>query len=535
MSGGKETPRQKMIGMMYLFYTALLALQVDTTVLDKFVLINKTLEHQLIEVDASNAKLFKGIESSVEEKGNRPDDKRVLAQAQKVRQESMALMAEINGMKDKIVLATGGYDEGGRLVGAKNIDEVATMMIQQGKGKELKFKLNTYAIMLGEETKNPESYPPIARDAKDIAQFATDPNNKTKRFAELYFEATPTGAGMASLSQLESEVLQYETKALKALGEMVGIKDVDFDQVFPLIRPVSQIVSIGGKYTAEMFIAASSSAFTPEMSIDGKDIPVDTMSMGPASGIKYGRIEFPVTGGGTAVAGQQYKRKVFRADINMADSIYSQEVEYFVLSPVMQVSSRALSALWRNCANELSVTVPALGNSFAPKISATNAETIQGRGGNVTLIPTSNRKVIMTVRNSGVTVGTADFRVKSIPNPSIEMKFRDKIDLEKGITARDVRGNLTVSAIAEANFATDVPKDAKYRVEGVEVYLKTGSNARVSLKENSGRVSVRSISSAVPKKGDFLVVKITRISRINYKGSRERITTRGMIYTVPIN
>ena len=39
--GGKETPRQKMIGMMYLFYTALLALQVDTAVLEKFILINK--------------------------------------------------------------------------------------------------------------------------------------------------------------------------------------------------------------------------------------------------------------------------------------------------------------------------------------------------------------------------------------------------------------------------------------------------------------------------------------------------------------
>jgi len=535
MSGGRETPRQKMIGMMYLFYTALLALQVDTTVLEKFILINKTLERQIEDVELSNAKLFSSIAASVEEKGNRPDDKRVLDQAQKVRNETIAIISEMNTIKENIVSTTGGYDEGGRLVGAKNIDEVATLMIQQGKGKEMKLRLNGYAIMLGEETKNPENYPPIARDAKDIPQFATDPNNSSKPFAELYFLATPTGAGMATLSQLESEVLQYETRALKALGERVGIKDINFDQVFPLIRPESKIVAVGGKYRAEMFIAASSSAFTPEMAIDGEDIPVDTMSMGFATGIKFGKIEFSVTGGGTAVPGEAYKRKVFKADITMADSVYTEEVEYFVITPVMQVSSRALSALWRNCANELSISVPALGTSFAPKISASNSDVIQGQGGNVTLIPTSNRKVIMTVRNAGVTVGTADFRVKNIPLPSIEMRFRDAIDLENGVTARDIRGNLTVEAIAEANFASDVPKDAKYRVEGVEINLVTGSNSRGNVKDNKGRVSMRSIQGAGPKKGDFLIVKITRISRINYKGLRERISTRGMIYTIKIN
>jgi len=141
----------------------------------------------------------------------------------------------------------------------------------------------------------------------------------------------------------------------------------------------------------------------------------------------------------------------------------------------------------------------------------------------------------MTVRNAGVVVGTADFRVKNIPLPSITMKFRDVIDLEKGVSARDIRGNLTVAAIAEANFASDVPKDAKYRVEGVEVYLKTGSSSRANVKDNSGRISVRSITGATPKRGDFLVIKITKISRINYKGSRDRISTRGMIYTIPIN
>ena len=41
MAGGKETPRQKMIGMMYLVLTALLALNISKEVLDGFVKVEK--------------------------------------------------------------------------------------------------------------------------------------------------------------------------------------------------------------------------------------------------------------------------------------------------------------------------------------------------------------------------------------------------------------------------------------------------------------------------------------------------------------
>jgi hypothetical protein len=44
MAGGKETPRQKMIGMMYLVLTALLALErKQFAVLEKFAIIDETL------------------------------------------------------------------------------------------------------------------------------------------------------------------------------------------------------------------------------------------------------------------------------------------------------------------------------------------------------------------------------------------------------------------------------------------------------------------------------------------------------------
>ena len=51
MAGGKETPRQKMIGMMYLVLTALLALNVSKEILDAFITINNGLETTLVTFD----------------------------------------------------------------------------------------------------------------------------------------------------------------------------------------------------------------------------------------------------------------------------------------------------------------------------------------------------------------------------------------------------------------------------------------------------------------------------------------------------
>ena len=78
MAGAKETPRQKMIGMMYLVLTAMLALNVDSAVLERFELINGTLEEQIKNNGVRNGTTVRGIAAAVEEKGNREDDMAVL-------------------------------------------------------------------------------------------------------------------------------------------------------------------------------------------------------------------------------------------------------------------------------------------------------------------------------------------------------------------------------------------------------------------------------------------------------------------------
>ena len=61
MSGGKETPRQKMIGMMYLVLTALLALNVSKQIIAAFVTINDKIDYSAEIINQKNHGVYQGF------------------------------------------------------------------------------------------------------------------------------------------------------------------------------------------------------------------------------------------------------------------------------------------------------------------------------------------------------------------------------------------------------------------------------------------------------------------------------------------
>lgn len=534
MSGGKETPRQKLIGMMYLVLTALLALQVSNAVLEKFIFMNESLERMARDYETKNNKQVSNISSKVAERNNLPEEVAVLNLAKEVQEKTNATMEHLRTLKEKMVEITGGVEpETGKLIGASDYDKVSTMMIQQGGGKELEQILNDYAAFLVTKTgvKHTDKFEPLAKDAKEIPVFAKDPNQKDKRFTELYFENTPTAAGMATVSYLETEVMEYERLALEILADSVGAADVAFTDIFPLIRPESKVVASGGKYTAEMFIAASSAALSPKFYFNGKELPEESLDIGGGVTIKKGRVEFTATGGNYD-SKTNLARKTFKAEIELNGQTYPQEVEYFVAKPTIMVASAALSALWKNCGNALNVQVPSLGNSYNPSITASNASTVAGGGkGEVTIIPAKRGKVVMTVKSNGSLIGTKTFTVKDIPKPSYELKIPSSAgNAVDGVKATSFR-QLTIDAIAEANFAQDVPKDARYRIREVEVKLIRNGDPRKQQVFKTNKINLSSFASQA-RKGDLYVFTIKQVVRVNFQNKSERVPVRNEIYRV---
>ena len=80
MAAGSN-PRQKMINLMYLVLIAMLALNVDTKVLKKFILINQSFESTNSEKVVDNTNKIEAIRSAVNDSGNRKEDIDVLCKA----------------------------------------------------------------------------------------------------------------------------------------------------------------------------------------------------------------------------------------------------------------------------------------------------------------------------------------------------------------------------------------------------------------------------------------------------------------------
>ena len=64
MGGGKETPRQKMIGLMYLVLMAMLAMNVSKEIINAFVTLNNKLESSIEQTEAANSELTGFFESA---------------------------------------------------------------------------------------------------------------------------------------------------------------------------------------------------------------------------------------------------------------------------------------------------------------------------------------------------------------------------------------------------------------------------------------------------------------------------------------
>ena len=119
MAGGKETPRQKMIGMMYLVLTALLALNVSKTILDAFVAIEENIQvANETEWQRGEEKLSELNESATngESVETREKAKKLLKTIKKIDQMTADRIREIDALKLEILEACG---EDTKSVGSK--------------------------------------------------------------------------------------------------------------------------------------------------------------------------------------------------------------------------------------------------------------------------------------------------------------------------------------------------------------------------------------------------------------------------------
>ena len=531
MAGTKETPRQRMIGMMYLVLTALLALQVSSAMIYKFQSLNESMEHSIEETNSWNNNKLSSIAKEVKRRGNRANEIKLVSQATETSRRSKEMIDYIEKIKKDMIMVSGGYDADGELKGAKEETKIEVMMIGQnknGKGYELKRKLEEYVKVINQNSST--KFSPLALDAKDDPLFKNKDAQKNKDFAELNFGQTPLVASLAILSEIESRIATMEATTLAALSEKIALDDYKFDKLTPMASPVSRVIAAGTKYEAQVFMTATSSTLQPSMQLEGKNVNVNE------SGV--GRISFTASGG-NYIDGSMKKTwtgKITMKQPNGKDTTYTISEDYIVTKPVIQIQAGAVQALYRNCGNKFNIQVPALGNSYNPKIVAEGANVIQGTNkGFVTVLPTGS-SVNLKVSSEGNFIGEEKFRVKLIPAPTIEVKVNGKkVDPLIGVEAFALR-NVSVRAIAEKDFAAFLPDDATYKISKWKITLARGKNSPISPKQYViENVNVGSDIGASAKQNDRLIVEILKVKRKNFRGDWEDVNIPKTVHIIPIN
>jgi gliding motility-associated protein GldM len=528
MAGGKETPRQKMIGMMYLVLTALLALQVSSAVLEKFAIINETMLGLKEETNRKNAATLNQI---VQEAGKSQNARVVNAKtnAQEVRDLTATTLAGIEKLKVEMMKMsnTDKIDEG--LINDHS-SKVAAMMISTPAGENFEKLLVDYVTELKRLSGLTEAeFPPLAKKPKDMPLFASDEDHANKDFLTFTFESTPAIAALTSVTQIETEILEYETRALDKLLADAGIGKVSFDNMVPMVRTKSSVVAAGAKYEADLFISASSSSFNPEMYKDGQKLDLFT----DASGVRMGKVEFRATGGSydpkTLLA-----KKSFTAEIKLPDTTLRTEVEYFVAQPVIRVTTGNAPTLYMNCGNFVNIEVPSLGTDYNPSFNGQGATIIKGdRPGKVTIIP-KQRKITVSVSNGGTPIGNQAFDVNPIPLPRyiIRDNAGKEVDKKLGVRGSSLTG-LRVVPEPDANFKNAVPKDAVYRIRSMEVIHARGASP-INRMNATNEVLDLGPWRAQFKPGDRIVIEIKTVTRKTYQGEDEKVEVRNEVHNVDI-
>lgn len=506
--------------MMYLVLTALLALQVSNAVLEKFAIINETLTNLIKEGDKKSETILGSI---IKDAGENQATSVVTAKqnAQKVRELTKSTIASIEALKVKMMALSNTKEVNDALINDHS-SKAATMMMDQKspEGKNYEALLNTYVKQVNELSGIQPPLPKIAKAPKDIPFFASDKDHVRKSFIEFTFENTPVIAALASITQHETEVLEYESRALGKLAEDAGAQTIKLDKFIPMVRAKSSTVAAGAKYEAEMFLTGSSSALTSEFFKDGAKLPITE----DASGVKMGKVEFTAQGGGYDANG--IAKKSFVAKIEVKGQKFEQPIEYYVAKPVIQVTTGNAPTLYMNCGNLVNILVPALGTAYNPSFSSASAEIIKGdKPGRVTIIP-KQRKITVAVSNGGTKLDDQPFDVKNIPEPKyVAYIGSTPVDLKTGIKANQL-GNLTIKAEPEANFKQEVPKDARYRIKKADIQLGRGTASVQSLRGTNENPDLRAwIGQARP--GDKIVVDIKEVSRRNFKDEEEKVDVKG--------
>jgi len=445
MGGAKncpETPRQKMIGMMYLVLTAMLALNVSTDILNGFTMVDNSLHSSIEASETRNARLYQDFEGALMK--NPAKTQAHYDEAQKVRRKADSLYNYLQNFKYDIArLADGGRvdamiaqgeDPTLHIQNNSDLDVAGEYAIVGGHGQELKNNVSQYCAFITSLINHKDSVLSSAIKATLATEKAYNAHDRAWVDWEIaVFDGMPIGASMAVLSKMQNDVRTTEGQIIQYLMDQTDAGDVRVNKLNAYVIPNSNYVIRGGKYQAQIIVAAVDTTQRPDYYVDGAKLS------------EHGIYEVTASG----VGKKNYNGKiVIKNDEEIVELPFTGE--YTVGEPAVTISNNDLNIMYRGYENKFSVSVPGVSDDRV-RVTVTGAKAVQ-KGKEWIINPGDGVKTVTINVQAELDgkmqpMGSREYRVKQLPPPTAFFLAKEK-EYPTGNIAASVLSNSSGTIVA---------------------------------------------------------------------------------------
>jgi gliding motility-associated protein GldM len=416
MSGGNcpETPRQKMIGMMYLFLTAMLALNVSGELLKAFQLVDGSIMKTIETVNKKNKLLYNEFGNAYNTNPKKVKEKYL--QAQRIQQMADSLVQHIDSIKYLIVRTVDGplaEPYSGKYNSIDNQDVAAQVMITE-KGGQRSQELKDHLIGYRDYLKTlVDSNDTILLHAIERTLTPADPpveDGVEKNWESEKFEHLPIAATLSLMSQLQSDVRNMESDVVQYLYGKIDEGSFKFNSIEAIVIPRSEYVIRGDEYYAEIMLAARDTTQPPIVTVNGTKLTV-----------KNGRGILRLPANSTGEKEWSGEIAIKGPDGNMKRRNVSGK--YLVSQPGVVISPTKMNVFYVGVENPVEISVPGVPSENL-NVRITNAR-MKKHGANQFIVsPNANaigREAVISVsanvNGQSQRLGKQPFRVKRVPDP----------------------------------------------------------------------------------------------------------------------
>ena len=408
------SPRQKMINLMYIVLTAMLALNVSGDVLNGFQQVEDGLSRSNETATERNYTLLAKLKAFNE---TNPEKGGIwLKKAQEVNAKTDSLFRLIERYKlDIAQQADGSNGDPTNLKSKDDLEAAAAVMLApvNSKGADLRKKIDSYReytnSLIGDSIKR--------NNINKVLSTASYKKENTiggnTSWEERQFDNMPAIAAITILTKLQNDLRYAEGEVLTSLIANVDAGDIRVNQVEAFVIPESRIVMSGSSYKANIVLAAVDTTQRPIVYIGDKQLDNDRgiyeFGTGRAGSYDYsGYIEVP------------------HGDGSIEKLPFSSS--YTVIEPMASVSATMVNVLYAGINNPISIAVPGVPNTAINATMTNGTITRSGNGWIARPAKVGTNSVITVTANMNgrsQTVAKTDFRVRKLPDPTPFIAYKD--------------------------------------------------------------------------------------------------------------